>query len=172
MTDQTVNVEGQEFSAETLERLLDQVEDEDGRVQGGIAVKDGVFIAGDSDNDTFVRVGRIEEADEISPCGNGSFSIDSGYVYTSKLRNTIERQSRESFREYVADIDGFGSANRLESRVDAPITLTSTHDIAASYGFIGEDEMRALIEDDGVEIGKVGTHEDRVYVGLKDTRDE
>jgi hypothetical protein len=169
---ETVTIDGAEFEIDAIEAVLDRIEDDSGNVQGGVGVVDGVVVAGDSDNDSFVRVAHADDVD-ILPYGNGVYELSGEYKYKSGLRDVIEDVRQSNFTSYIADIDGITSSNAIGLADDANVDLGSGTDAYIAYRFLSAEEMQTLVADEGVEISKTKADgNETVYVGLRDVRDE
>jgi hypothetical protein len=170
---ETVNIEGNDYELAAVEAALNQVEDDNGNVQGGVAVVDGIAIAGDSDNDSFVRIARAEDVD-IVPRDDfeaGYYDFDGHeYVYTSSVRSQIEDATEPTFVEYLEDIEGVDGSNEFGEPYEAPVSLGSA-DAYIAYRFLSGDEMKTIVDDDGTRIAKTKADDDEtVYVGVEDAR--
>ena len=102
--------------------------------------------------------------------GSGWSSLTTPRKLMSNAEDAIDTQ--QSFIEYVKNIENvYPTSNTFQPAVETP--LGREEGIAISYSpHIGGHEMEALIDDDGVFVGKVRADHDTVYVHLTDERDE
>ena len=127
----------------------------------GAAQSGDVVVVDDSCSDPDCRVVLI---------GEGVSHLTDTEALTDMAEDAIDTQ--QSFIEYVKNIENvYPTSNTFQPVVETP--LGREEGIAISYSpHIGGHEMEALIDDDGVFVGKVRADHNTVYVHLTDERDE
>lgn len=180
MTDDTFTYDGVELNAENTLRAIELVTEDDSDVTSdNTAIVGDVALDGDGFADGDVTVTRIEDGTEIV---NGSIEeIEGPSTFTSVgfLREEANEVLREAFTEYVGDIDGPYDCNEVRDADDAAFEHSMEeydavlHYQDGSYPQFRENEIRGLVDDEGVEVGRIKskTESGVIEIGLNDVRE-
>ena len=126
--------------------------------------------AAQSGNVVVTDDGYVDDDCRVILLGDGESYTTNTETLISDAEDAIDTQ--QSFIEYVKNIENvYPASNTFQPAVETP--LGREEGIAISYSpHIGGHEMEALIDDDGVSVGKVRADHNTVYVHLTDERDE
>lgn len=152
MSDNTVRVDSNvTVDAEDLRRALDSYE-----THGGPAFFGDVAVFDDGDDDDAIYVVNTDDG-----------TATDIYKYPSNLRDKIDEQvGPQPFDEYLLDIGNVGSANDVEEDE----YHDGVYDAVLVYNFFSGSEVKALVEDDGVVVGKVRAEDGQTKIHVDDTR--
>jgi len=157
----TVTVKGVEFPAkklrETIEMARERSDGNEKVIKDTVVWNDDVWVAGDSDADTYALVG-YEHA---------SGNIDAVRTYTTTIDQKIDQAVDQDFAKYVESVMDAGTYtfDDDENVYRADLAVAEHDD---GNGYVKEVDMDALIEDDGIDVHSI----DNGWLQLTDVREE